>query len=125
MSFHIDLTDFAAKLSKQAGKEIKVRQTAEQQITAQYLMSIKLDLAGHTDNSIQFRYTLPFGANAVLSLFKNLKSKKFTLNTSDKTVWVHLDAFAAYRNEVAGQKITQVHLQNGALVIETEPFPQA
>lgn len=125
MSFHIDLADFAAKLSQQANKTIQVTQTGEQQITAQYLMSIKLDLAGHKDNSIKFRYTLPFGANAVLSLFKNLKSKKFTLNTSDKTVWVHLDAFAAYRNEVAGQKITQVHLQNGALVIETEPLPQA
>lgn len=120
MNLHIDLNDFAAKLSQQTGKEIRVEQTAEQQITAHYLMSIKLDLVGSSHDSVHFRYTLPFGANVLLGLFKNIKSKKFTLNTNDKTVAVHLSAFAAYRNALAGKRISQASLQNGTLIVQTE-----
>lgn len=119
--FQIALNDFAAQLSEQTGKNIRISQTAANQITAHYLMNIKLDLLGHSDDSLKFRYTLPLGAGMLLNLLGNIKSKKCTLNTQDKTVWLHLNAFAAYRNHLADQKITRIDLHNGILTLQTAP----
>lgn len=123
--FQISLTDFAQQLSKQSGKNIQITQTGDNQITAHYLIGVKLDLLSYNDDSLLFRYTLPWGAGVLVKLISSLRSKKFTLNTSNQTIWLHLNAFGAYRKQLNGQKISGVKLQNGILIFETETVQAA
>lgn len=115
--FQISLNDFAQKLSQQTGKNIHIYQGQAQQIIAHYIIDIKLNLIGHSHNSVQFAYELPWGAAWLLKVFNGINSKKFTLNTSQKTLALHLSEFGEYRNALAQKQITAVHLQDNALIL--------
>lgn len=119
----ISLSDFAQKLSQQTGKNIHIYQSQAQQITASYIIDIKLNLIGHSHNSIQFAYELPWGASWLLKVFNGISSKKFTLNTSQKTLALHIDAFGEYRNALAQKQITAAHLHDNALILTLADAP--
>lgn len=115
---HLSLSDFAAQLNKNSTRPVSIQQTAPNQITAHYWFDIKLNLLRFSDNSLLFGYELPWGANMLVKLFSGINSKKFTLNTSDKTVLLHLDAFGVYRKQLAGRTIAGVELRNNTLIFQ-------
>lgn len=115
---HLSLSDFAAQLNKISARSVSIQQTEPNQITAHYWFDIKLNLLRFSDNSLLFGYELPWGANMLVKLFCGINSKKFTLNTSDKTVLLHLDAFGVYRKQLAGRTIAGVELRNNTLIFQ-------
>ncbi|MDK4595805.1 hypothetical protein QG077_00195 [Kingella kingae] len=115
---HLSLSDFAAQLNKISARSVSIQQTAPNQITAHYWFDIKLNLLRFSDSSLLFGYELPWGANMLVKLFSGINSKKFTLNTSDKTVLLHLDAFGVYRKQLAGRTIAGVELRNNTLIFQ-------
>lgn len=115
---HLSLSDFAAQLNKISARSVSIQQTEPNQITAHYWFDIKLNLLRFSDNSLLFGYELLWGANMLVKLFSGINSKKFTLNTSDKTVLLHLDAFGVYRKQLAGRTIAGVELRNNTLIFQ-------
>ena len=115
---HLSLSDFATQLNKNSARPVSIQQTAPNQITAHYWFNIKLNLLHFSDNSLLFGYELPWGANMLVKLFSGINSKKITLNSSDKTVWLHLDAFGVYRKQLAGRTIAGVELRNNTLILQ-------
>lgn len=115
---HLSLSDFAAQLNKISARPVSIQQTEPNQITAHYWFDIKLNLLRFSDNSLLFGYELPWGANMLVKPFSGINSKKFTLNTSDKTVLLHLDAFGVYCKQLAGRTIAGVELKNNALILQ-------
>lgn len=115
---HLSLSDFATQLNKNSARSVSIQQTAPNQITAHYWFNIKLNLLRFSDSSLLFGYGLPWGANMLVKLFSGINSKKITLNSSDKTVWMHLDAFGVYRKQLAGRTIAGVELNNNTLILQ-------
>lgn len=120
--YFISLEDFINRINTRGTSDLRMTIVNDKQIVIHYLLDVKLTLIESQQASLKFQYELAFGAGFMLkvlhTLLSGIRSKKFTLNTSQKCIWLHLDQFGAYKRALAGKHIADAHFENNQLALQ-------
>lgn len=120
--YFISLEDFVNRVNSRGNGDLRVTMLNDKQITVHHLLDVKLTLIACQQTSLQFQYDLPFGAGLVLKVLQTvlsgIRSKKFTLDTANKCVWLHLGEFGAYKPKLAGKQIVAAHFENDQIALK-------
>lgn len=120
--YFISLEDFVSRVNSRGNGELKVTIVDSKQVIVHHVLDVKLTLMECQQTSLKFKYKLPLGAGLLLKVLQTvlsgIRSKKFTLDTSAKCVWLHLGEFGAYKRELAGKHIVSAHFENDKIALE-------
>lgn len=122
MQIRKTLPEISDMLQKQSGKQITVKQTAPNEIGANYLVNIDMTLIGHGADHLLFKYHLGWGASLLAKsasgLFGNIKTKKLSIDMEKQTIQINLSVFGEFKDILKTHKITAAQIEQTVLVVD-------